>query len=193
MQRETVIDTNFINEWSPQYDEKGIGDDYAEYESLIQEVSRDVSKGTISKPTFIRILDWKASHVKGIVRLDDFEYYAEGIKKALRAPEENKLSILDDLYGIGVPVGSTILHFIYPSIFPIMDIRVAEVLYYSGYLKAKSRTLNNYAVFRIAVLRIAQQSKCTLREIDRALFAYHKKELETKIGNNKRKMTCSSS
>ena len=78
MQREIVIDNNFINKWSPQYDEKGIGDDYAEYESLIQEVSRGVSKGTISKPTFIRILDWKASRVKGIVRLDDFEYYAEG-------------------------------------------------------------------------------------------------------------------
>lgn len=177
MLRKIVIDDNFIKEWHPKYDKPEIGGDYAEYENLIEEVSR----GTISKPIFIRILDWKAPRVKGIIKLDNYDDYAEGIKHALQAPEDRKLPILDDLYGIGVPVASTILHFIYPSIFPIMDIRVSEVLYYSGYLTAKSRTQNNYVKFRRVILNVAQQSKCTLREIDRALFAYHKIELKPKI------------
>ena len=177
MLRKIVIDDNFIKEWHPKYDKPKIGGDYAEYENLIEEVSR----GTISKPIFIHILDWKTPRVKGIIRLDNYDDYAEGIKRALQAPEERKLPILDDLYGIGVPVASTILHFIYPSIFPIMDIRVAEVLYYSGYLTAKSRTQNNYVKFRRVILNVARQSKGTLREIDRALFAYHKIELEAEL------------
>lgn len=183
MLRKIVIDDKFIKEWHPQYDKSEIGGDYVEYENIIEEVSREVSQGTISKPTFIRILNWKAPRVKGIVRLNNFDDYAEGVKRALQVPDSRKLPILDDLYGIGVPVASTILHFIYPSTFPIMDIRVAEVLYYSGYLNAKSRTQNNYVNFRRVILNIAEQSKCSLREIDRALFAYHKIELERKIRN----------
>lgn len=181
MLRKIVIDDNFIEEWHRRYNKPEIGGDYVEYENLIEKVSREVSQGAISKSTFIRILDWKAPRVKGIVKLDNFDDYAKGIKQALQAPEDRKLPILDDLYGIGVPVASTILHFIYPSIFPIMDVRVAEVLYYSGYLNAKSRTQNNYVNFRRVILNIAQQSKCTLREIDKALFAHHKSELEPKI------------
>ncbi len=177
MRRKIVIDDNFIKEWHPKYDKPEIGGDYAEYENLIEEVSR----GTISKTIFIHILDWKTPRVKGIIKLDNYDDYAEGIKHALQAPEDRKLSILDDLYGISVPVASTILHFIYPSSFPIMDIRVAEVLYYSGYLTAKSRTQSNYVKFRRVILNVARQSKGTLREIDRALFAYHKIELEPEL------------
>lgn len=186
--RKFVIDDNFIKKWHPKYDGSEIGGDYVEYETLIKEVSKKVSQGIISKPTFIRILDWKAPRVKCIVRLNNFDYYAEGIKRALQAPEDCKLQILDELYGIGVPVVSTILHFMYPSPFPIMDVRAAEVLYYSGYLNAKSRTQNNYVNFCRAISNIAKESKCTIREIDRALFAYHKIELEPKIRRDKGKM-----
>lgn len=135
-------------------------------------------------------MDWKASRVKGIVKLDKFDDYAEGIKKAFQAQEEKKLSILDDLYGIGVPVASTILHFIYPSVFPIMDVRVTEALYYSGYLNAKTRTPNNYVEYRETVLDIAQESKNTLRDVDKALFAYHKKKLEPELRAVGKAKTC---
>jgi thermostable 8-oxoguanine DNA glycosylase len=175
-----IIDDNFIKEWCSKHDDLYRNSEI-EYENIIKIIHREVSYGTISKPTFIRILNWKASRLKGIVKLDKFDDYAEGIKQALQAPEHCKLPILDDLYGIGIPVASTILHFIYPSSFPIMDIRVTEVLYYSGYLNAKSRTQNNYDNFRRIILNIAQQTKCPLREIDKALFAYHKIELEPKI------------
>lgn len=172
------IDGDFIKKWGPLYDKPEIGGDYIEYENIIKEVAVDISGGALTKPTFIRILDWKAPRVKGIIKLDRFDEYSKGIKRALEAPDDRKLSILDDLYGINVPVASTILHFISPSIFPIMDIRVAEALYYFGYLKAKSRTQRNYNHFRKVILNIAQETKFSLREIDRASFAYHKMNLE---------------
>lgn len=99
--RKFVIGDNFIKKWHPKYDGSEIGGDYVEYETLIKEVSKEVSQGIISKPTSIRILDWKAPRVKGIVRLNNFDYYVEGIKRALQAPEDCKLQILDELYGIG--------------------------------------------------------------------------------------------
>ncbi|MCZ7399526.1 MAG: hypothetical protein O8C62_07585 [Candidatus Methanoperedens sp.] len=174
------IDTDFIKEWGKHYDKPDVGGDYLEYDTIIREVAKEVISGNITKKTFIKILDWKAARVKGIMKLDNFDFYAKGIKKALEASEDDKLSILDDLYGINVPVASTILHFIYPSIFPIMDIRVTEALYYLGYLKAKSRTQKNYDNYRKVISNIAQESKCSIREIDRALFAYHKINVQSK-------------
>jgi|GEM_PF-1347066 len=168
------IDTDFIKEWEKHYDKPDVGGDYIEYDTIIREVAKDVICGNITKNTFIKLLDWKAARLKGIIKLDNFDVYAEGFKKALEASEDQKLSILDDLYGINVPVASTILHFIYPSIFPIMDVRVTEALYYLGYLKAKSRTQKNYDNYRKVISNIEKETECSLRTIDRALFAYHK-------------------
>jgi hypothetical protein len=111
----------------------------------------------------------------------------EAINDVLLAPDENKVGILLSLPGVGVPVASTILHFLYPERFPIMDVRTAEVLYFSAKLiKSKQRDSNNYDPFRVAIMNIHQKcSGCSLREIDRSLSAFHKLELEPKL----RKMT----
>lgn len=128
---------------------------------------------------FIGILNWKSPRVKGIVRKDDFNYYAKGIKQAISASESQKIEILDDLYGIGIPVASTILHIIYPKIYPIVDFRTVEVLKKAGYFNKSMyfyrNTLKGYDIFRAAIKDIANQNpKWNLRQIDRALFAYHK-------------------
>jgi thermostable 8-oxoguanine DNA glycosylase len=176
-----IIDADFINKWKECYDEDDIGGDDEDYKKICQKVSEELSLGTISKTTFIEILNWKTPRLKGIVRLDEFIYYEEGIKKALDAPDDQKLSLLDDLYGIGVPTASTILHIIYPSKFPIMDIRTAETLYDFGDLKKKTRSAENYVRFCKVIYNIAEKSRCTLRDVDKAVFAYHKIILEPKL------------
>jgi len=105
------------------------------------------------------------------------------MRRCFDAPEEDKLAILDELYGIGVPVASTILHFMYPDRYPIMDVRTVEVLNFAGYLKSKQRNQRQYIPFRATILALMQQYRCSLREIDRALFAYDKKELAPKLRN----------
>lgn len=173
---DVTIDADFINKWKKRYDEDYIGGDDEEYKNIFKKVSEELSLGTISKATFIEILNWKTPRLKGIVKLDKFNYYEEGIKMALDAPDDQKLSILDDLYGIGVPTASTILHFIYPSKFPIMDVRTAETLHDFDYLKKDTRSDENYVLFCEVIRNIAQESNCTLREVDKAIFAYHKCE-----------------
>jgi len=186
-----VIDNDFIKKWSPQYYEPNIGGDEPEYEDIIKKVSEQVYKlDTLSKEIFIEIYNWKASRALHYVDLTKFDEYAEGIKKAIQAPDEKKLSILDDLYGIGVPVASTILHFIYPSTFPIFDVRVAEALYYNKCLDSKGRTPANYVNYCNKILKIKDSTNSTLRDIDIALFAYHKKELQPKLRANEKSKGC---
>ncbi len=172
-----VIDDSFISKWHPKYDE--LENDEKEYCDLIVKVSEELSKGdTLSKDVFISILNWKSPRVKGKIR-DDFEHYSKGIKQAINAPENQKIEILDDLYGIGIPVASTVLHIIYPKIFPIVDFRTVEVLKRAGYFNKSMyfyrNTLNGYDIFRAKIKDIANQNpNWNLRQIDRALFAYHK-------------------
>jgi hypothetical protein len=55
-----------------------------------------------------------------------------------------------------------------------MDFRVAEALKKFGYLDAKARSLSNYHKYQKEILKIVHDSGCSMREVDRALFAYHK-------------------
>lgn len=92
------------------------------------------------------------------------------------------LSEIAGLPGIGAPSGSTLLHFIAPDVIPIIDVRTVEVLHEARLLSSKQRDLAHYEEFRLAVKRIKERCPgWSLREIDRALFAYHKLVLEKKL------------
>jgi hypothetical protein len=86
--------------------------------------------------------------------------------------------LLFELPGIGAPVASTLLQFIYPSLFPIIDRRTVDVLRHFGYIQYKSTGIAQYPAFMAAVLAIRDYCpKWTLREIDRAIFAFHKQNV----------------
>jgi hypothetical protein len=115
-----------------------------------------------------------------------FLYSAEELPNVLPVPT----AVLDDISnniqgkaaGFRVPVTSTVLHFIYPDKFPIMDIRTAEVLYFACKTNSPDRdTYQNYEIFRTVILDIANREKCSLHNIDRALFAYHRCVLQPEV------------
>lgn len=181
----TKINSDFIKQWCPKYPGLGIGSSYLEYDNIIKIVAEEVNPGDISEETFIQIINWKTPRVKGIIRSHPFDYYDEGIKRAIKSPENEKIKILDDLHGIGVPIASTILHFIYPDTFPIMDIRVTLALVEFGYLAVKARSPENYEKFRSIMVELVKESNCSMRELDKALFAYHKIMLDNKSNYKK--------
>ena len=177
-----VIDNEFINEWHPKYDRTET--DEEGYNKIIAVIADEISKdGTITKETFLRILDWKSSRVKGIID-SDFEIYKNAIKTIVDGKSKNNLKTLTVLRGIKAAVASTILHLIYPDKYAIIDKRTVETLYSFGQLKFGK--LNNdksdddkYAEYNRVIHRIKRTlDNYTLREIDRALFAYHKLFLE---------------
>jgi thermostable 8-oxoguanine DNA glycosylase len=176
-----LIDKHFIETWEPRYDEPGIGANENEYQEICEIISDEVKNSTISKKTFTRILNWKAARVKGLIRWKQFEVYANAISECLSVQDETKLSVLDDCYGIGIPVASTFLHFIYPDEFPIIDYRTVAVLQKTNKIKFKSMSQANYFKYRDAIFGVREDVKPnSLRQIDRAIFAYHKIEYRKK-------------
>jgi len=84
------------------------------------------------------------------------------------------------IYGVGFSIASTILHFIYPDDYPIIDVRTIEALQLLGYLDKDTKmtairgTKEGYDSYRSKIFEISKKSKRTLREVDKALFKYHK-------------------
>lgn len=182
-----IVDDAFLERWHPIYDKVTKKHDEHDYQCLLKIVRRDVRmSATLQKETLERIYDWKAPRAKPHVKWERYRLYANMFRKALenRVKPDEKVAILDNLPGIGIPVASTILHLVYPEIFPIVDFRTVEVLRDNEHLD-QSRgkyyyrdTIEGYQVFRSAVEDIARQCpKWSLRQIDRALFAYHKRTI----------------
>ena len=182
------IDDRFIRHWEPKYDDRGVGDDYREYTELIQIAHNEVERtGMISKKTFLSIWKWKgAMRVIRRVKLDEYDArYAPAFAKAYASPPEQKLhALLADakLPGIEAPTGSTLIHFMFPDLMPIIDVRTVEVLHHAGRISTKQRNLAHYEEFRQAINRIRRECRepWSVRQIDKALFAYHKLVLKPK-------------
>jgi hypothetical protein len=183
------IDDAFIRDWNPKYSEADEGD----YEQLVATVASEMSsKGTISKETFLAIWNWKgAMRVIRFVVLDEYDTrYAEAFRRAASEPPARRLfSLLAPdvkLPGVGGPTGSTIIHFIDPTM-PIIDVRTVETLFEAGLISTRQRDLGHYEEYRQAIEGIKQRCPgWSVRQIDRALFAYHKQVLDKKA----RKRNC---
>jgi hypothetical protein len=64
---------------------------------------------------------------------------------------------------------------------PIIDVRTVETLFEAGLISSKQRDLGHYEEYRLAIEGIRQRCPgWTVRQIDRALFAYHKQVLDKK-------------
>ena len=169
-----VIDDAFIARWHPKYDETET--DEPRYQCIASKVQREIRDvGGIGRETFTDILDWKAARVKGKIDWQNTDRYIRCFKLCLEAESQERLAMLAGLPGVGVPVASTILHFMEPSKFPIMDVRTVEVLHRFRYIKHRSRDLKRYPLFQNAIHSVQCASPTwSLRQIDRALFAFHK-------------------
>lgn len=185
MTNKLVINDYFIEKWCPEYDCSTVGGDELDYLKIIKNVEEEkVSQiGTISIELFKKIYNWKAARAIHHVDFSKFDDYKKVFKQAtddaLKFP--NKIiEEFDKLPGIGIPVASTILHFIYPKDFPIVDFRTIEVLKEADYSLDKEMgyyrdTSKGYCEFRNVILNIAKKyTKGDIRKVDKALFAYHR-------------------
>jgi thermostable 8-oxoguanine DNA glycosylase len=84
------------------------------------------------------------------------------------------LEMLVDSQGIGLPMASSILKFINPKVFPIIDVRAYRAL--TG-TKAHQRTytVDNYIAYTKQLTAIAAKWNRPLRDIDEQLYCFDKK------------------
>jgi hypothetical protein len=199
-----TIDHKFIKEWEPKYDI--LACDYVDYSNILQQVQHELTQhGNISRETAQTIVRWKAGRAFEKVKWHLYnERYAPRFSLALSDSigDHNKLrilvwnrtkletlpyrsetfdSIIGDSHGIGTPIASAFLHFMFPDRFPIIDVRVSEVLYLCGITKSIETNERAYDKFHPLMLEMAKRLSCSLRTIDKALFAYHEGYLQPQI------------
>ena len=187
------IDLSFITNWEKVYDCHE--NDEAEYRLLLETIANELKRNhTIKKETFIRLINWKSSRLRGIVKLNEYETTYQPVLSNLKDFRNSRAMInsLVSLYGIGIPFASTILHFFQPDIFPIIDIRTTESLAYFGLWHHNSINDDNYLSFCEIIKNIQKKSGSTFRQIDRALFSFHKIYLKGKTKPNYKKQETSS-
>ena len=178
------IDDAFIGKWHPRYDRTE--NDETCYQKLVDLVAGEMRSGaTILKETFLAIWSWKgAMRVIRYVMMDEYDTrYATAFRLAASEPPERKLATLlargVKLPGVGAATGSTIIHFMHPHCMPIIDVRTIKVLHEACRIKTKQSDLAHYEEFRRAIDDIKHRCPSwSLRQIDRALFAYHKQCLD---------------
>ncbi len=181
----TILNLDFLKKWEKEYDR--IESDEREYKQILKKTEEEISfSGNITRDNFLDIINWKSPRLKGVIKIGRFEEdYSPIFKEIIKIDFKlEKLEKITSLYGIAVPTGSTILHFFYPDEFPIMDIRTAEALYHFSFLKSKARTITNYSEFYDILNKLKADCGLTFREIDRALFSYHKIRLNKSAFEN---------
>lgn len=178
-----VIDDTFIEKWHPKYDETD-HDEFA-YQEILKRVGQDINATqTVSMSNFEHILRWKKTLPRNNRHFEWHRWFAyeAKLKECIEAPITQKLDVLCDLPGIRPPSASTVLHFIQPDSFPIIDRRTVETLQHAELLSFNLIDQKSYASFRNAILGIKDHhTGWSLRQIDRALFAYHKQVISKGI------------
>lgn len=175
-----MIDCNFIKKYHPLYD--SIEKDEPEYKSLRKDIRKEVlKKNELYIKTFTRVLNWKSARAKGKVDWSNFNKYIKTFKKLKNSNNEERLKLLISLDGIGIPTASVFLNLIWPNKYPIIDIRTVGILKYFGYINWTNISEKHYWEFVEKIMGIKNKCpKYSLREIDRALFYYHKEILTKK-------------
>lgn len=169
------VDDRFVANWHPKYDD--FWHDEEDYQDILKNVRAEIEKmGSIKKDTFEKIYKWKAPRSWHLVEFDKYSIYEYVIRKIVEEDPKRKLPNLVVLPGVAVPTGSTILHFIFPDNYPIMDmhtISALEDLYGINIISPPTHV--EYSRFRKRVMDIFDElNNWNLRHLDRALMAYDK-------------------
>ena len=167
-----MITARFIKGWAPKYDEET--DDEKTYAELIERLRIELRNQRISFRTILRAVEWKTPRIKGKMDSLNPDKYCSFVRLAHGTYDKRtKLWLLTSLDGWGIPMASTMLHLLHPNRFPIVDYRVLEVLRDKNRLTANRDTEKGYWSYYAAIHRLMRSTGCCIREIDRALWAFH--------------------
>lgn len=157
---------------------------YKKYYLLEDYLFREISlsfknKNYLTEEEFFAIIIWKSNRSKTKV-LNGIKKNGKTIKEITESLSKetdikNKVKILTNIKGIGIPIASAILSVCYPNDFTIADYRVAETLAVitNKIIKNPSLSIDNF----IEYINLCQTIKTkegisSLRETDQSLWGY---------------------
>jgi hypothetical protein len=148
------IDSVFIEKWEKEYSEA----DEKKYIKILNLVKNELENITgISLSTFKELYTWKTRgrSYNYIIEKEYETIYNENIKISIELPDDKKIYFLDGMPGVRIAVASTILHFIYPNQFPIIDVNTINALKKLEYYKTDEQ-LENFGIPRNLIISIEE-------------------------------------
>lgn len=174
--------------WRDEYMKGLKGEQRAEEVQLLDHLGPAVRRrGYYTKTELVRVGRWKSARNGGRLAKNSPALVEAATKKAFAAPEPLKLYALQVLEGVLDPVASALLAFPFPKTHTVIDYRASralEVLQKQGDLafellwrpKPDPRDEGSppYPVYRDACLKLATHLNVSLRDLDQALWQWHK-------------------
>ena len=139
-----------------------------------------------------RIVLWKLDRIINIPDevIDDLKKFAN--KKSLDIKDSKTQEVIEKLLscdGVGFPMASTILKFIRPDVFPIIDIRSYRVIF-GVKLYSSQYSLDKYINYIGEVYKIRDRLNIDLPLIDQQLYCFDKEFTYSFVPLNSPHITC---
>ncbi len=127
-------------------------------------------RGYYTKLEFMAVCRWKSPRSSGRAAENSPGAIHRQTRLALGTGDEaERMRALIELSGVGIPVASTLLHFAYPRLYPILDWRALESLGSKG---RSTYSISFWLAYLEACRRIARENNLHLRTLDKALWQY---------------------
>ncbi len=96
----------------------------------------------------------------------------------LISDELMKLKILTTLKGVGVAVAGTLLHYSQPNVFPIFDVHCRKILKEASLWSREENddSKQTWLDYLHIMRKVSNQLGVSLRVLDKAMFAYDKRD-----------------
>ena len=130
-------------------------------------------RGHLDKAEFLQVARWKTPRSQSLCASNPPEYVREVTSVALATRNERlAIEVLTLLRGVSWPTASVFLHFCSPRPYPILDFRALWSL--SCDATPADYDFELWQAYVASTREIAKASGVSMRELDRALWAYSK-------------------
>ncbi len=169
------VNRTFVREWAREYDQR--------YRQRDRDVERRIKAWLRGQPDvkhldkghFVRLAEWKTPRSRPACERNDPALVRDATSLASRAANERlKVHILTALEGVNVTVAATILHFMHPRLFPIFDFHARKTLKKAALWKrsANDAGVEAWQEYVRLMRRLGRRFRVSLRDLDKALYAY---------------------
>lgn len=133
---------------------------------------------TLEPYDFFAIVTWKSNRSKTKIKtgLVNAKKTVKSLMQAVwqARNQQDRVKVLSDVYGIGLPIASAILAVCYPEEFTVLDERawnVLKKLSIDGLPPHYPQNPQGYIQYCEVCRKLAKQANLSLRDLDRALWA----------------------
>ena len=148
--------------------------------ALVRELRAARARGYLTRPELVAVCRWKSARAIHHIRANTPAVVRAATGAALQARgERQRLAALTGLKGVSVAMASALLTLIDPRRYGVIDIRVWQLLHRIGSVTGKASgvgfNFDNWSQFLGVIRPIARRLGVTARDVERTLFAVHKR------------------